>query len=318
MKFRTHFSIESQEPKIDHTSRIFLTGSCFVENIGRKLDYYKFQNLQNPFGILFYPAAIEKFITKAVNGNQYKEEDIFFHNERWHCFDAHSELSNADKNTLLKSLNKNLQDTREYLQKATHVILTLGTSWIYRNLSSGKSVANCHKLPQKNFSKEITGVEDVYSQLGTTISAIRSVNSKAAIIFTISPVRHTRDGVVQNQRSKAHLIAALHKVMEMQDRKKLVSYFPAYELMMDDLRDYRFYGEDMLHPNEIAVEYIWQKFIDSRISPESQPLLKQIDSIQKSLKHRAFNSESESYKNFQKSLEIKIKQLQKKYPHLNF
>ena len=211
-----------------------------MENIGTKLDYYKFQNLQNPFGILFHPAAIEKFITKAVNGNQYKEEDIFFHNERWHCFDAHSELSNADKNTLLKSLNKNLQETREYLQKATHVILTLGTSWIYRNLSSGKSVANCHKLPQKNFSKEITGGEDVCSQLGTTISAIRSVNSKAAIIFTISPVRHTRDGVVQNQRSKAHLIAALHKVMEMQDRKKLVSYFPGYELSETDLRDYRF------------------------------------------------------------------------------
>ncbi|CAM4108809.1 GSCFA domain-containing protein [Gillisia limnaea] len=318
MQFRTQFSIDSQEPKIDHTSRIFLTGSCFVENIGAKLDYYKFQNLQNPFGILFHPAAIEKFITNAVNENQYSREDIFFHNERWHCFDAHSALSSPDEVALLKSLNRNLQKTREYLQESTHVIITLGTSWVYRNMSSAETVANCHKLPQKNFSKEITGVEQIYNHLKSTISAIKRVNSQAEIVFTISPVRHLKDGVIQNQRSKAHLIAALHKVMETQGKYGLASYFPAYELMMDDLRDYRFYTEDMLHPNDTAIEYIWQKFVDSRISPESVPLLKEIESIQKSLKHKAFNSDSESHKNFRKSLETKIHQLQKKYPHLNF
>ncbi len=318
MQFRTQFSIDSQEPKIDHTSRIFLTGSCFVENIGAKLDYYKFQNLQNPFGILFHPAAIEKFITKAVNEKQYRTEDIFFHNERWHCFDAHSALSDPDEAILLKSLNRSLQKTREYLQEATHVILTLGTSWVYRDLNSNETVANCHKLPQKNFSKEITEVDQIYDHLKSTISAIKSLNAKAGIVFTISPVRHIKDGVVQNQRSKAHLVAALHKVIDKRGGNKLISYFPAYELMMDDLRDYRFYGDDMLHPNDTAIEYIWQKFVDSRISSDSIPLLKQIESIQKSLKHRAFNSDSESYKNFQKSLKEKIDQLQKIYPHLNF
>ena len=318
MQFRTQFSIEPQKPKIDHTSRIFLTGSCFVENIGAKLDYYKFQNLQNPLGILFHPAAIEKFITNAVNEKNYTVEDIFFHNERWHCFDAHSELSEPDEMTLLKNLNVGLQKTREYLQESTHVIITLGTSWIYRDLNSGETVANCHKLPQKNFSKEITGVEDVYNQLESMISAIRSLNSEIEIIFIISPVRHIKDGMIQNQRSKAHLIAALHKVFDKKDENGLVSYFPAYELMMDDLRDYRFYAEDMLHPNDTAIEYIWQKFVDSQISPLSIPLLKQIESIQRGLKHRAFNRDSESHKKFQKTLEEKVNELQKKYPHFNF
>lgn len=318
MQFRTQFSIDSQEPKIDHTSRIFLTGSCFVENIGAKLDYYKFKNLQNPFGILFHPAAIEKFITHAVNDKQYSAEDIFFHNERWHCFDAHSALSDPDHEALLKTLNRGLKKTQEYLKEATHVIITLGTSWVYRDLNSDDTVANCHKLPQKNFSKEITGVDQICNHLKSTISAIKSLNAKAGIVFTISPVRHIKDGVVQNQRGKAHLIAALHKVMDEQDEKELVRYFPAYELMMDDLRDYRFYSEDMLHPNDTAIDYIWQKFVDSRISLASIPLLKQIESIQKSLKHRAFNSDSESHKNFQISLEKKISQLQKIYPGLDF
>lgn len=318
MQFRTQFSIESQEPKIDHTSRIFLTGSCFVENIGAKLDYYKFQNLQNPFGILFHPAAIDKFITKAVNEKLYSVDDIFFHNERWHCFEAHSALSEPDKMTLLKNLNRGLQETREYLREATHVIITLGTSWVYRSLDSDEIVANCHKLPQKNFSKEIAEVDQIFDHLKSTISAIRSVNAKAGILFTISPVRHMKDGAVQNQRSKANLIAALHKVMDKPGENKLVAYFPAYEIMMDDLRDYRFYGNDMLHPNDTAIEYIWQRFVDSQISPESLSLLKQIESIQKSLKHRAFNSDSESHKNFQKSLEKKIDALQRLYPHFNF
>lgn len=289
-----------------------------MENIGAKLDYYKFQNLQNPFGILFHPAAIDKFITKAVNEKLYSVDDIFFHNERWHCFEAHSALSEPDKMTLLKNLNRGLQETREYLREATHVIITLGTSWVYRSLDSDEIVANCHKLPQKNFSKEIAEVDQIFDHLKSTISAIRSVNAKAGILFTISPVRHMKDGAVQNQRSKANLIAALHKVMDKPGENKLVAYFPAYEIMMDDLRDYRFYGNDMLHPNDTAIEYIWQRFVDSQISPESLSLLKQIESIQKSLKHRAFNSDSESHKNFQKSLETKIKQLQKIYPNLNF
>lgn len=318
MQFRTQFSIAAHRPKIDHTSRVFLTGSCFSENIGAKLEYYKFQNLQNPFGILFHPAAIEKFITQAVKENQYGPEDLFFHNERWHCFDAHSALSDPDEMGLVNALNAGLHRTREYLRGATHVIITLGTSWVYRDLNSDQTVANCHKLPQKNFSKEITPVEQICDHLESTISAIRSLNPMAEILFTISPVRHIKDGAVQNQRSKAHLIAALHKVMDAQDEKESISYFPGYELMMDDLRDYRFYTEDMLHPNDTAIEYIWQRFVESRISPESIPLLKKIETIQKGLKHRAFNSDSEAHKKFQRSLEKKIDELQEIYPHLNF
>lgn len=301
---------------MDHSSRVFLTGSCFVENIGNKLDYYKLQNLQNPFGILYHPMAIENFISKAISGYTYTAEDVFFHNERWHCFDAHSILSNPERATLIDDLNKNSQRSREYLQNTTHVIITFGTAWFYRRSGSGDPVANCHKLPQKNFTKEIMGVGQINTGLKSIVSAIRGVNPHTQIIFTISPVRHLKDGMVQNQRSKSHLISALHEFLAGDVEN--ASYFPSYEIMMDDLRDYRFYGKDMVHPNSTAIDYIWENFVESWFSPEANLVLKQVEMIQKGLSHRPFNAHSESHKAFTASLEQKIKELQKKHPHLVF
>jgi hypothetical protein len=316
MEFRTQFSVKPIDPGMDFNSRIFLTGSCFVENIGEKLDYYKIRNFRNPFGILYHPAAIGKLIIKSIRNETYSSEDIFFHNERWHCFDTHSALSDPSESNLLNKLNAKLKETAEYLENATHVVITLGTAWVYRNIVSEELVANCHKLPQKNFAKEITGVEELKEILKRIISAVKGINSGVGIIFTISPVRHIKDGTIENQRSKAHLIAALHGVVE--EGTALVNYFPAYEIMNDDLRDYRFYGKDMLHPTPVAVDYIWQKFIASGFSPESSIYFKEVEAIQKSLAHKAFNPDSESHKKFQISLEKRILDLKRKAPFIQF
>lgn len=315
MNFTTPISINPGEPKIDHNSKIFLVGSCFVENIGEKLDYYKFPNFRNPFGILYHPKGIQKFLVNAINRTKYSSEDIFFHNERWHCFDAHSKLSNINKEELLRQLNESLSATREYLEHATHIIITLGTSWIYTKVESGEAVANCHKLPQKNFSKSISGIDDINSQLKLTISAIRSINSEVEIIFTVSPVRHLKDGVVENQQSKAHLITAVHSIVNSQIN---TTYFPAYEIVMDELRDYRFYAEDMLHPNTIAVNYIWEKFREIWFSSTTIAVLQEIDLLQRGLLHRPFNPQSEAHNKFMANLHEKIKAFNNRFPDIRF
>ncbi|WP_339649542.1 GSCFA domain-containing protein, partial [uncultured Salegentibacter sp.] len=294
---------------------IFLIGSCFVENIGKKLDFYKLQNLQNPFGILFHPLAIAKFFRKLKEDAMYTEKDIFQHQERWHCFDAHSSLSNPAAEVLLKDLNSTLKNAREFLQLSSHVVITLGTAWSYFHLESEQSVANCHKVPQKSFRKELQSIEEIERALNEILEDVHQINSDAEVIFTVSPVRHIKDGFVENQRSKAHLITAVHKVCE---ESKKTHYFPSYELMMDELRDYRFYTEDMLHPSQTAIDYIWKRFTETWFSEDSLSVLNEVENIQKGLAHRPFNPNSEAHRKFLKNLNSKVSTLQKRYPHLQF
>ncbi len=316
MKLSTPVPVKLQDPKIDHNSRIFLLGSCFVENIGEQLDYYKFQNIRNPFGILYHPLILEQFILRAENGFTYAENDIFFHNERWHSFVAHSVLSDPDKDRLLNRLNKQSIQSLEYLKQATHIILTLGTSWVYKTCESNEAVANCHKLPQNNFIKELTPVEEIERSLLSLISSLKRINSRAQIIFTISPVRHLKDGVVENQQSKAHLISALHKVLNRPEGAG--AYFPSYEIMIDELRDYRFYAEDMIHPNATAIKFIWNKFITAWCAEKTEITLKDIDQIQRGLSHRPFNKNSFAHQAFLEDLNKKSKLLISQFPHIKF
>jgi len=322
MEFRTKIPIKEAEPKIDYESKIFLIGSCFVENIGKKLDFYKLQTLQNPFGILFNPLAIAKFFRKLKEDVMYTEKDIFQYQERWHCFDAHSSLSNPDAEGLLKNLNSALQKAREFLQESSHLVITLGTAWSYYHLESKQSVANCHKIPQKSFRKELQSTEEIERALNEIVEVVHQINPDAAVIFTVSPVRHIKDGFVENQRSKAHLITAINNVLE--NRKSIFPlgvrglYFPSYELMMDELRDYRFYGEDMLHPSQTAINYIWKRFKEAWFSEASLLVLNEVENIQKGLAHRPFNPDSEAHLRFLEKLKSQISALKKQYPHLEF
>lgn len=318
MIFQTQIPLKKQQHnKIDYNSKLLLLGSCFSENIGYKLAYYKFQSNQNPFGILFHPKAIETLITNAINQKKYGEEDIFFHNERWHCFDTHSSLSSSDKNDLLANLNNAIQQTHQQLNEASHIIITLGTSWVYKEISSDNIVANCHKIPQKQFLKEILPVDKVYESLEAIITLVKSINNNAVIAFTVSPVRHIKDGFIENKRSKSHLIAAIHELIDSVQSNK-ITYFPAYEIMMDELRDYRFYKEDMIHPSSTAIDYIWEKFIEVWISENSLQTMKDVDSIQKGIAHRSFNPTSEAHLKFLKNIEQKKETLVKAFPFMKF
>ena len=316
MNFTTKIPIQKAINLIDYNSKILSMGSCFAENMADKFSYFKFENSVNPFGILFHPLAIEKIILKAINQEKYTENEIFFHNEQWHCYDVHSDLSHYDSTILLDNLNQTLTDFYSQIQNATHIIITYGTAWVYRNKASNELAANCHKVPQNQFDKEILSIETIRESIQNTITSIEKVNPNCAIIFTISPVRHIKDGFVENQRSKAHLIAALHSTYDI--RHSTTSYFPSYEIMMDELRDYRFYSEDMLHPNQVAIDYIWERFSETTISDAAFSTMEKIASVQKRLAHRPFQPHSESHSKFLENLQKEITELQKQFPFLKF
>ncbi|MEN8835426.1 MAG: GSCFA domain-containing protein [Polaribacter sp.] len=316
MKFLTSIPLKKQTRNlIDYKARILLLGSCFSENIGNKLNYFKFQQLQNPFGILFHPKAIEQFITNVINGKTFTKEDLVYQNERYHSFNAHSSLSEVDENMILNNLNSQISTTQNFLENTTHLIITLGTAWVYRFIETDKIVTNCHKVPQKKFLKELLDITEITNSLETIVSLMNSINPNITILFTVSPVRHLKDGFMQNTQSKSHLISAIHEVVNV---RKNVHYFPSYEIMMDELRDYRFYAEDMIHPNKTAIKYIWQRFIEVWLAENMTSTLKEVDIIQKGIAHKPFNATSKEHKEFLQNLSLKKKLIISKYPHIKF
>ena len=309
MKLITQVPVLKSSKPIEYHSKILLLGSCFSENIGRKFEYYKFQSVTNPFGIIFNPISIEKLLHRVVNNKLFKETDIFFHNDIWQCYEVHSELNHVDKNIFLDRLNQVLFDFNNQINSITHCLITYGTSWVYQLKSTNEIVANCHKVSQDQFNKMLLTVASIEQSIQNTLSLIQSVNPSCQVTFTISPVRHIKDGFVENQRSKAHLIAALHPTP---------NYFPSYEIMMDELRDYRFYFSDLLHPNELAIDYIWERFCESYVSESSYKIMEKVESVQKSIAHRPFNSDSESHKKFLDDLNQKMSKLQIEFPFMKF
>ncbi len=320
MQFTTKIPIQKSSFPIDYDSKILLLGSCFAENMGEKFEYFKFQTIVNPFGIIFNPVSLEKLIRRSIEKRKFTENDIFFHNDLWHCFEVHSELSNSDKDVFLESLNDLISSTNKKLSDSTHIIITLGTSWVYRlrqaQSDSDGVVANCHKVPQKEFTKELLSIQQIEESIESIISLVHSVNPNCKFIFTVSPVRHIKDGFIENTLSKAHLISAIHKIINHHPLPN--TYFPAYEIMMDELRDYRFYGEDMLHPNQTAIDYIWIQFFQNYISESEFGLMNDICSIQKGLNHRPFNPNTKSHQKFLEATKIKIGKIQEKLQHIHF
>ena len=315
MKLTTPIKLSRQNPPINYSSKVLLLGSCFAQNMGAKLEYYKFQQCTNPFGILFHPVAIEKLITRAVNQTWFTSKDVFLQNEQWHCFLAHSKLSNTSEEDLISALNSALEKLRFSLLEASHVVFTFGTAWVYKHLEKDTIVANCHKVPQKKFVKQLLSPDDVSDVLLGIETKLRTINPTCSIINTVSPVRHIKDGLLANSRSKAHLIAG---VQEIVSPEKLNYYFPSYEIMMDELRDYRYYKEDLIHPNQTAIAIIWNAFTGSWICPETAALQKKIATIQSGLLHTPFNGHSKAHLLFKKDLEVQISQVQKALPWATF
>ncbi len=315
MKFQTTIPTQKSDFLIDYSSKLVSFGSCFAENMGNKFDYYKFLTLINPFGIIFNPISLEKILLRSIHKKYFTENDIFYHNEAWHCFEVHSELSNPEKEKFLTKLNQLIDATNGHVENTTHCLITLGTSWVYRHIESDTIVANCHKVPQKLFTKELLSTADIEASLKRIVSKIQVVNPNCKFIFTISPVRHSKDGFVENNVSKSHLITALYHFLSNATSS---IYFPSYEIMMDELRDYRFYAEDMLHPNQTAIDYIWMKFSENYINEVEFETMQHVSEIQKALSHIPFNPNSESHIKFQDNLKQKINAIVAKYPEMQF
>lgn len=313
MNFTTKIPITKSTHPIDYSAQMVSLGSCFADNIGCKFQYFKFQIATNPFGIIFNPIAIENLVNRVVHHRKFTNDDVFFHNDLWHSFEVHSALSHPDKDFFLINLNQILEDLYILLTKSTHILITYGTSWIYRNSETKKAVANCHKVPQNQFEKEILSVEIIEKSIQNTIELVRSINPHCNFIFTVSPVRHIKDGFVENQRSKAHLITAMHNV---QHTIQYSNYFPSYEIMMDELRDYRFYAEDMLHPNQTAIDYIWERFVESHINETSYSIMEEVASIQRGLAHRPLNPNTTTHQQFLNKLNEKINKIKAQFPDM--
>lgn len=315
MEFRTQIPIAKTSQPIDYNSQILSLGSCFAINIAEKLEYFKFANECNPFGILFHPAAILNILQRVVSDRRFTEADVFQHQELWHSFEIHSDLNQPNKQVLLQRLNQQLDFTKHQLSSATHLIITYGTAWVYREKTSNAIVANCHKVPQHQFEKELLSVDICRKSIAETIELVAQINPNCQLLFTVSPVRHIKDGFVENQRSKAHLIAALHEAMTL---TRSAEYFPSYEILMDELRDYRFYAKDMLHPNATATEYIWQRFSETHIANAAAPTMQNVADIRRAMDHKPFHPESESHQQFLLKLKDKMEQLHEQFPHMQF
>ena len=313
MDFRLEFTPKPFNVKINHQQNLLLIGSCFTEQIGTKLASHKFSVLDNPNGILFNPVSITKSISSYIDNKQYSESDLFYQNECWNSWEHHSRFSHPDKNICLKGINESQSIAHDFFKKADWLLITLGSAFVYQ-LDNDTVVANCHKVPTDKFVKKLLSVKEVFTNLQKVFDKALTFNPAIKIILTISPVRHLRDGFIENNRSKATLIQAIH---ELVDKNSNCFYFPAYELIIDDLRDYRFFAEDMVHPNYAATNYVWEKFIATCIDEPSQQLMKEIAVIVAAKNHKPFNPTSQQHKKFLQTNLEKVKKLQTQFLYLN-
>ncbi len=317
MQFHAEFFPNELQDKIRLQHPLMLMGSCFTEQIGNKLADHKFRVLQNPNGILFNPVSIARAIENYIGQKEYTEDDVFYFNELWHSWDHHSHFSAMDKTSCIAEINNAQRAAFLFLQQSKWLIITLGSSFVYERKEVEDPflsvAANCHKIPNDQFNRRLMRSAEVTTVLQKMITQLQQFNPDLNIIFTISPVRHLREGFIENNRSKAALMEAVHTLTDQQK----VFYFPSYELIIDDLRDYRFYAEDLVHPNYSATNYVWEKFILTCIDPASQALMKELAIIHSARNHKPFNKDSEAHKKFLKKNLEQTSQLQHQYPFLD-
>jgi len=314
MKFHLEFTPQQFSTTIHHHHKLFLIGSCFTENIGTKLKQHKFEVLENPNGILFNPASIVKSLQSYITNRRYEENDLFYQNECWNSWEYHSRFSHPDKATCLKAINQSQQAAHTFILKTDWIFITVGSAFVYEH-ENNEVVANCHKVPTDRFKKKLMSVHEVYASFKQMLNDLFTVNTAVKIIFTISPVRHLRDGFVENNRSKSTLIQAIHQLIEEEAN---AFYFPAYELIIDDLRDYRFYAEDMVHPNYAATNYVWEKLVFTCMDDDSKKLMRELNIISAARNHKPFNPGSEQHQKFLQINLEKISQLSRQFPYINF
>ena len=321
MDFRLELQVKPFTQQIQLQDKILLIGSCFTDHISKRLAMHKFQVLENPHGILFNPRSIETAVASYISHKQYQPQDLFLYNDLYTSWEHHGQFSHPDASTVLQMMNDAVTNAHSFLKTAQWVIVTLGSSWVYelKNDSFGghenETAANCHKVPQQHFNHRLLSANEVDTSLQNIVTAIQNFNLTANIIFTISPVRHHREGLVENNRSKALLISAVHKMLETNSQ---LFYFPSYELIIDDLRDYRFYAEDLVHPNYQATQYVWEKFVAGCIGEATQKDMEEINKIVHAKNHRSLHPTSKQHQQFLAIMLEKTKQLQQRLLGVDF
>lgn len=306
MYFRTVVKPDKPDFSISHKDKIVSIGSCFSENIGEKFKDYKFRINVNPFGQQYNPFSIANSINRLLNPVPYTKNDLVYHEELYHSFDHHSSFSKSISEETLSNINEKLLAAHEDLKNATILFLTFGTSHFFRLREDGKIVSNNHKLPDSHFSKELMKPEQIATVLENALKKIWKLNPNIKVVFTISPVRYFAFGVHENSVSKSYLFAA---IQELQSIFPKIYYFPAYEIVMDDLRDYRFYAEDMIHPNSQSTDYVWERMCETFMTKQTDVLILEIGEIQAAVNHKPRNSKSESHRKFVEKYLIKMQDL---------
>lgn len=314
MNFRTQVPFFFSNFEISHTDSILMMGSCFTENLGHVLQQYKFDTELNPFGILFNPVSIANAIENIMECKIVTADDLFFHDGLFHSWAHHSIFSGADEALVLKKINENIVSAHEKLKNAKVLFITLGTAFAYLHKPLYTTVANCHKVPANKFVKKLYDSNELYAIYKKMLYALSFFNPKLKIVFTVSPVRHIKDGFMENNVSKGILFQLIYA---LNGEFKQSSYFPSYEIVMDELRDYRFYKKDMLHPNEMAIEYIWERFSDYYFNEKTKEINSKLEEIEKDLAHRPFNEQTEAHEKFKATVAKKIAMFKANYPNIN-
>lgn len=315
-KFHTEVKIPDYGWKTGYKSKMMLMGSCFTENIGNKLLALKYPVDVNPFGILYNPVSIAQDIRLMLEDKQFEKEDLIHHDGLWHSFHHHGKFSSADADIMLDEINKGIENSSSFLKNADFLFLSFGTAWVYENKATGMTVANCHKIPNNEFRRFRLTPGEIIEDYRQLISELWKVNPELKIIFTVSPVRHWKDGAVENQRSKSTLLLSVEGLIRGFGEENC-NYFPSYEIMMDELRDYRFYDEDMIHLSASAINHIWERFQESLIEKEGIKISEDVQKVQLALNHRPRNMYSQEHLTFLRKCLNSTQQLQEKYPYIN-
>lgn len=312
MDFYTHIDISKSAFKINHQDKILMLGSCFIENIGSKLIDNKFNVNLNPFGILYNPQSIAQSLEILLDKRTFTESDLFEDGGIYNSYYHHSRFSGANKEECLNKINSSIGEASDVLKRGDILFITFGTSYVFRHKELDLIVSNCHKLPAKTFDRYRLTVEQIVDCWAVLISRMKEVNPDLKIIFTVSPIRHLKDGAHDNQLSKATLLLAVDELNKIAD----CTYFPSYEIVLDELRDYRFYNEDMVHPNETSIKYIWKRFAETYFDRNTISIIEEWNKLHTAINHRAINQDSDEYKRFLDQTLLKLRTFAQKYPYI--
>lgn len=313
--FRTEIELKENPFKIEYNTRVMFLGSCFATNIGQQFKQSRMPANVNPYGVIYNPISVANTLSSIINNHQYTPDDLLFRDEQWHSFHHHSTFSNANKEICLQQINHSNNKAHTHLKETKFVFITFGTAWVYQWIKNNQIVSNCHKYPAKLFNRFMLNMDEIVNMYKKLLTELLVFNPDLKIIFTVSPVRHWKDGAHGNQISKATLLLAIENIVDLFES---CDYFPAYELLMDDLRDYRFYDDDMLHPSKLAIQYIWNKFEFCFFSQNTLEYQKEMFKLDKAFNHRPVDANSGSHQQFLKKQIDKIENYKKNYPETDF